>query len=1127
MIETLESRTLLTITATLDFTGTIATFQGVPDLTGGVLQISVDSFSGLLFHNQNFTDPFDFDSSIPGSQPLAAINSNSVEFFASAPSTFQLGPAPQSLGAEFAFYGFPQGTMGPSIPGTNNLILDFQGTGGGEVNPIEGTTVDFSSNPFGEPNEVPNVVRINNATIATVRVADLRITDDTSGLLFLRSAGGTEGTVDFGTGGSSQVTPLIDITGSSLPLVAVSFPNTANEIELMNEAVGGPSVLRLQDSIQEYRNRLRYNNQTEQLNLLGGSLRNDALRINLSNGNPIPTINPLGVIFSGGTSSGTDQLVVENGVVTNAGYFAGTTPAFGDLNLDGHTIRFQDVDAPTSLGGATIQNLLVQFPDIPGFVNNIELTRASATSPLLLRHNGVDMLTFADSTPTAITGDQGDDYLRINLANANAIPVPGLSFNGGRGTNQTVILGGMITNANYAVITVGSGTLLLDARTVTLQNAGLLGLFPDTLTNLTVDLPDTSPNQVELLNDDGDGGLTLAGNTLMGFTPPMNAFTLIGGAANDDFTVQSLPPGFDAAVVLDGQGGNDVFRISGATGNGPFAILGGGGVNQLELDLPINLLTSAGLTFQGSGNDQIRVRGSLISNAVYAATGPRAGRLELDGKIITFTGVNPDAGIELIPTRLDALTVSTADGFAQAFIVLFDALQGEVRLVSNNLTDIRCTPPDAVTVNGTADNDVFEVGGTFDATWTLTVDGGAGDDMFWVAGQFLNAMTVYTFNDGGGAKDTFMLDTGTINVIEYAVTPGSGLIQYPYPFTGAVTTLNLVGQGFEDVQDRSFTTTNANDFGLGSMRSALINANRVTDPVITIGFTGSFLIGLQSPLPTVTRRVIIDAASVGTVVLDGMNAGANACGLTLSGPNAAGSRIANLTIRGFSESGISVRTDGAVIEANAVYGNARYGITVQQASGAILQGNVIGLESRDARSVSATYGGNGGDGIFLWNSANNLILNNVIAGNAYPTRKAPAFPNPFYSPPRPRGLPPWSYLGNGIRLSGSGSQGNRIEANFLGANQNGVAIQNQAYAVLIEPGAFGNVITRSNFAPRNTSYDPLVTYRNMNTQPERGARPIADDGNVIEGVRASRRARPRGPLAIRLGLLRNHRRMAL
>lgn len=213
-----------------------------------------------------------------------------------------------------------------------------------------------------------------------------------------------------------------------------------------------------------------------------------------------------------------------------------------------------------------------------------------------------------------------------------------------------------------------------------------------------------------------------------------------------------------------------------------------------------------------------------------------------------------------------------------------------------------------------------------------------------------------------------------------------------------------------------FTVTTAADSGPGSLRQAVLNANAAApgpnEIVFDIAPGGVQTILLLSPLPTITVPVTIDGttqpgyAGMPIIELDGSSAGTSANGLTVG---AGHSTIAGLAIGGFSDNGIALDTNG--------------GDTVQR--------DFIGTDQ------AGNARGNGGDSLLINGSPNNLIggttvsARNVLSGN----------------------------LINGVEIRGVGATGNRVQGNFIGADVNGTAsLPNHFDGVMISSGASNNTI---------------------------------------------------------------------
>jgi len=208
------------------------------------------------------------------------------------------------------------------------------------------------------------------------------------------------------------------------------------------------------------------------------------------------------------------------------------------------------------------------------------------------------------------------------------------------------------------------------------------------------------------------------------------------------------------------------------------------------------------------------------------------------------------------------------------------------------------------------------------------------------------------------------------------------------------------------VRAASFTVTNTNDSGPGSLRQAILDAN--TNPgTDTITFnipgTGPYTIQPTSALPTITDPVIIDGytqsgASPNTnpagtglntvlmIELDGSNAGIYVAGLHISAGNS--------TVRG--------------LVINRFHGYGSKGIEVDMNSGNVIEGNFIGTD------VTGTVAlGNNIQGVLINAPGNTIggttpVARNVISGNG----------------------------ASGVRISGNG---NLVQGNFIGTDVTGTA----------------------------------------------------------------------------------------
>src|SRR5688572_29769576 len=117
------------------------------------------------------------------------------------------------------------------------------------------------------------------------------------------------------------------------------------------------------------------------------------------------------------------------------------------------------------------------------------------------------------------------------------------------------------------------------------------------------------------------------------------------------------------------------------------------------------------------------------------------------------------------------------------------------------------------------------------------------------------------------------------------------------------------------VQAATFSVTNTNNSGAGSLRQAIIDAN-ASGAIDTINFSigsGAQQIIPTSAMPVIVNPVIIDGTSQPgfsnspLIELSGNGAGAGALGLRFTG-NASGSTLKGLIINRFNSNGILIDT---------------------------------------------------------------------------------------------------------------------------------------------------------------------------------------------------------------------------
>jgi parallel beta-helix repeat protein len=224
----------------------------------------------------------------------------------------------------------------------------------------------------------------------------------------------------------------------------------------------------------------------------------------------------------------------------------------------------------------------------------------------------------------------------------------------------------------------------------------------------------------------------------------------------------------------------------------------------------------------------------------------------------------------------------------------------------------------------------------------------------------------------------------------------------------------------------TFTVTNLNDSGAGSLRAAITAANAAAPGTpSTINFTVNGTITLASDLPTITGTVTIDATTAPTYTAGGppvveVDAGGHA-GLVFD-TGSAGSQLLGTAVANAAGNGVTLNAGFITLNSNYIglnlagqaAGNSGDGVFVAATS----SHNQIGLNpSNTPGVVGNVISGNGGNGISFHNSSNNTVAANRIGTSADGTT---AIANG----------------GNGIWLT-AGSNGNEIGGAVTGTGPDG------------------------------------------------------------------------------------------
>jgi hypothetical protein len=337
---------------------------------------------------------------------------------------------------------------------------------------------------------------------------------------------------------------------------------------------------------------------------------------------------------------------------------------------------------------------------------------------------------------------------------------------------------------------------------------------------------------------------------------------------------------------------------------------------------------------------------------------------------------------------------------------------------------------------------------------------------------------------------------------------------------------------------QTFTVTNTNDSGAGSLRDAITSANQNAgaDAIsFNIAGGGTQTINLLTALPLVNGALTIDGmtqnpqATTPPIELNGAGAGLSATGINIFsgnctvrglvinrfdslgvalgggnnhvegcfiGTNAAGNAAQANGDDGVSISLSSNNTVGGTVAAarNVIGGNNSNGVAILgPAAGNLVQGNYIGTNASGTAAV-----GNAGDGIGLV-SASNTVTNTSIGGTAAGAGNLISGNN-----------------GSGVQFFGVGT-GNLIQGNLIGVNASGTQpLGNVILGVVITDATTttigGSVATAANVISGNngdgvrinasTATNNVVKGNRIGTGPD-GTTAIANVGDGVSVLNAA------------------------
>ncbi|MCD6578874.1 right-handed parallel beta-helix repeat-containing protein, partial [bacterium] len=285
----------------------------------------------------------------------------------------------------------------------------------------------------------------------------------------------------------------------------------------------------------------------------------------------------------------------------------------------------------------------------------------------------------------------------------------------------------------------------------------------------------------------------------------------------------------------------------------------------------------------------------------------------------------------------------------------------------------------------------------------------------------------------------------------------------------------------------TYTVTNTNDSGGGSLRQAIIDANgNFGADTINFSIPGSapFTIKPNSALPSINDNwdsgTVIDAGTNHDIIIDGSSAGVVTYGLHIISDN---NVISGLVINNFGGHGIFIDGCSNTILVNNYIGTDASG-TVDQGnswSGVYItngaQSNTIGGTVAGSRNIIS---GNNQHGVYIASSGTD---NNVVLGNYIGTDVSGAidlgnlWAGVYIVSGAKSNIIGGTVIGarniisgnnHGVLITGTGTDNNVVLGNYIGTDLNGTTdLGNSLDGVYIENGAQSNTIGGTVAGARN------------------------------------------------------------
>ncbi|MCO6454551.1 MAG: autotransporter-associated beta strand repeat-containing protein [Pirellulaceae bacterium] len=512
-------------------------------------------------------------------------------------------------------------------------------------------------------------------------------------------------------------------------------------------------------------------------------------------------------------------------------------PIETDIALVGDVLTITDSDGADSDDTLTIQSDVPNSRFIISDPNNLLGTSIAGSTG-----NGTNTVTipFAGINSVVVNTLGGDDTLTVSYALGN-FGVP-LSYNGGTQNTMpngdTLVLagGGLFALAIYNFANANDGTVQVSGN-------GLLtytGLEPisSTITASDVTLNYSATGETLTVTNPGGGMTTVTSDVAaetITFNNPSGTLTINAGDTGDDIiNISSLAANYPAAIVLDGQGGNDTVSINAAGGLSLTDLLDIRAENVLQSQPisgtgPVRLVTSTALFNQNNSY----TAGTTLSQGTLMVTQNNS----LGTGPVTLGDSSSGSA---------AITLVTAHGGGDVIInepITVSAMGTGTVTIGGQHTGGRAFYDGLVTLNRDvtlrgAGNDRTQFRGGITGTGNVTVDGGgrvtwstttataeAGDGA--APYDFVGSVTI-TGSSRLQTNSNFTAGSSSLATKDFTINAGSRLIM---AYDTDVTIDGLSGNGQVDATassgfpDPSVFTVGA-DNGSSTYNGTILNGDR-------------------------------------------------------------------------------------------------------------------------------------------------------------------------------------------------------------------------------------------------------------------------------------------------------------